>query len=96
MDFLNLLALEEFVGKSVVPGLFSAQLSFGPSAHVTCHMSHVTCHVSHVTCNMLRVTCQVSQVTCHMSCVRCQVSVFLDKDLELVGGGSVNNGAYPV
>ena len=35
LDFLNLLALEEFVGKSVVPGLFSAQLSFGPAAHTS-------------------------------------------------------------
>ena len=34
MDFLNLLVLEEFVGKSVAPGLFSAQLFFGPAANV--------------------------------------------------------------
>ena len=47
-------------------------------------------------------------VTCHVSGVRCQVSDFSccdshfldlfvsDKVVELVGGGSVINGAYPV
>ena len=47
------------------------------------------------------VMCQVSGVKCHVSYVRCQVShvfvfFFLDKDVGLVGGGSVINGAYPV
>ena len=37
----------------------------------------------------------MSHVTCHMSGVRCQVSHFFwDKPVELVGGGSVINGAY--
>ena len=59
-------------------------------------MSGVVCHVS-------GVTCQVSRVRCHVSGVTCQVilssssflSLFLEKLLELVGGGSVINGAYP-
>ena len=50
-----------------------------------CHLSCVTCHVSHVTCH-------VSHVTCHMSHVKKK----FDKVVELVGGGSVINGAYPV
>ena len=45
-----------------------------------CHMSHVTCHMSHVTCH-------ISHVTCHMS---------QEEVVELVSGGSVINGAYPV
>ena len=41
----------------------------------------------------------MSGVRCQVSCVRCQVSHFLlfsDKVVELVVGGSVINGAYPV
>ena len=46
----------------------------------------------------------VSGVRCHVSRVTCQVSrvrhnfflLFLDKVVELVGEGSVINGAYPV
>ena len=47
------------------------------------------------------VTCHVSLVTCPMSFFTCHVlplffsSPFLYKVLELVGGGSVTNGAYP-
>ena len=35
---------------------------------------------------------------CHMSCVTCHVYFFLGltKVVELVGGGSVINGSYPV
>ena len=46
--------------------------------------------------------CHMSCVTCHMSCVTCQVShvkknnFFFDNVVELVNGGSVINGAYPV
>ena len=46
--------------------------------------------------------CHMSHVMCHASCVTCQMwflfsPYFLkDKGVELVGGGSVNNGAYPV
>ena len=45
--------------------------------------------------------CQVSHVRYHMSGVTCQVShvtyfYFFYKVVELVGGGSVINGAYPV
>ena len=45
----------------------------------------VMCHVSHV---MQHVSC----VICHMSCVK---KKYCDKVVELVGGGSVINGAYP-
>ena len=45
----------------------------------------------------------MSGVTYHMSGVKCLLSgvmffvcVFLDKLVELVGGGTVINGAYPV
>ena len=49
---------------------------------------------------MLGVMCHVSHVRCHVSGVRCQVSniiiiSFVYKVVELVGGGSVINGAYP-
>ena len=57
-----------------------------------CHMSHVMCHVirdmwytSHVMCHVICDMCHMTHVTCHMS----------DKLMELVGGGSVINGAYP-
>ena len=48
-------------------------------------VSHVSCHVSHSKCHM-------SSVTCHISCVTC----FFFKSLELIVGGLVINGAYPV
>ena len=38
----------------------------------------------------------VSHVKCHTSVIRCQVSqLFFFKEVDLVGGGSVINGAYP-
>ena len=47
--------------------------------------------------NLSRVTCHVSPVTCHLSHVTCfLLFVFFDKIVELVSGGSVINGAYPV
>ena len=49
-------------------------------------MSHVSCHVS-------GVTCQVSHVRYHISGVMCH---FFYTRMELVGGGSGINGAYPV
>ena len=49
-------------------------------------------HLSHVMCHMYLV-----MVTCHVSHVMCQVShIFFYKVVELVGGGCVINGAYPV
>ena len=44
------------------------------------------------------VRCQVSGVKCHVSGVKCHFFFLFssDKVLELVGGGSVINGAYPV
>ena len=45
--------------------------------------------------NMLCVMCHMSRVTCHMSCVTCKKK-YGDKVVELVGGGSVITGVYPV
>ena len=43
------------------------------------------------------VMCQTSRVTCHMACVKCTFFIlyifFWDQEVELVRGGSVNNGA---
>ena len=60
-----------------------------------CHMSHVMCHVSHVMCHMYmsHVTCQVLHDMCQVPCVP---FVFLDKLVELVGGGFDINETYPV
>ena len=55
-----------------------------PPPHVTCNLSLVTCHVSNVICH-------VSHVTCHMFFFVC---FFWDKVLEIIGVGSVINGAY--
>ena len=63
----------------------------------TCHLSGVTCHVSHITCHMSCAMCHVSCITCRMSHVTCHMSrFFCEKKVELVSGGSVINGAYPV
>ena len=51
--------------------------------HVMCHVSHVKYHISHFKCHILRVTCHN------------YIFLFSDKVVELVGGGSVINGAYP-
>ena len=51
---------------------------------------------SPTTCHMASVTCMVSRVMCHESGVTVVVCVFLDKVAELVDGGSVINGVYPV
>ena len=45
------------------------------------------CHVSHVMCHMSRVTCHVSHVTKNQNTLK--------KVVELVGQGSVINGATP-
>ena len=45
------------------------------------HMSHVTYHMTHVTCHVLGVKCHI---------------FLYDKVVEVVGGGCVINGAYPV
>ena len=55
----------------------------------------VRCQVSGVRCQVLGDTCHVPGVTCHMSCVMSHFFLFY-KVLELVVGGSVINGAYPV
>ena len=52
-------------------------------------MSCVTCHMPHVICNM-------SNFTCHMTRVTYLKKNYLDKVVNLVGGGGVINGAYPV
>ena len=58
------------------------------------HMSHVTYDMSCVMCQVSGVTCQVLRVRCHMSFFL--LLLFFDKVVELVGGGSVINGAYPI
>ena len=60
------------------------------------HVSHVRCQTSHVRCHMSvsGVTSRVSHVRCHMSGVKCRISFY--KGVELVGGESDINGAYPV
>ena len=50
--------------------------------------------MSCVTCHMSRVTCHLSHVAYHMSQFFLLISLY--KVLELVGGGFVINGAYPV
>ena len=64
----------------------AGEQKFGENVHppTMCHMLHVTCHVS-------GVRCLVSGVTCHFFLL-----LFLDNGVELVGGGSVINRAYPV
>ena len=61
-----------------------------------CHVSRVTCQVSHVTCDVTRVTCDVTRVTCDMSRVMGHnfYFQFYYNVAELVGEGSVINGAY--
>ena len=59
-------------------------------------MSNVMRHVSHVTCHMSHVKFNMSCVTCHFFLHLFFLNLFLDKVLEIDGGGSVINGAYPV
>ena len=63
-----------------------------PPPGVTCHMSHIMCHMSSVTCHVSRVMYHayiyIYLVFIHFSS--------LDKKVEIVGGGSVINSAYPV
>ena len=59
------------------------------------------CQISHVRCLMSHVRCHVLRVMCHVSCVRYLFSssfllLFSENVVELVGGGSFINGAYPV
>ena len=64
--------------------------------HVMCHVSCVLCQVSGVRCNMSQVTCHVSYVTCPASLIFL-FNIFLGvKVEELVNGGSLIQGAYPV
>ena len=69
--------------------------SFGTTSltPVSCHLSPVTCHMSHVTCDM-------SHVTCHLNCSIQKIKKIIInqtyKVVELVCGGFVINGAYPV
>ena len=72
--------------------------SWGPEIfRECCHMSCVRCQVSGGTCQMSRVMCHVSGVMSQVSHVSFKKKkTFLYKVVELVGGGSVINGAYPV
>ena len=56
-----------------------------PVSHVRCQVSLVTCHVSHVMCK-----------TSHEKRREKKEEKDLEKVVELVGGGSVIIGAYPV
>ena len=73
------------------------------SSHSMCHVSCVMCHMSHVPCHLSPVMCHVSCVTFHMSnyFFYLKKKMFfclkkMDKVVELVSGGSIINGAYPV
>ena len=59
---------------------------------VICQVSYVRCPVSVVRCPVSGAKCQVSHVGSHVS----KYIFFLDKEVELVGGGSDINGAFPV
>ena len=64
-----------------------------------CHVSYVTCHLSRVTSHLSLVTCQKKVVVDNL--IFLFIYLFsrktkLDKVVELVGGGSVINGALPV
>ena len=54
---------------------------------------HVMCHVSRVTCHMSRVTCPMSHFLIFLIFF---FFSFSDKVVNLIGGGSVINVAYPV
>ena len=76
-----------------LPTIRARELKFRENVHpppcVTCRMSCVACHESHVMCQMSHVMCQMSHVN---------IFHFFegDKLVELVSGGSIINGAYPV
>ena len=58
------------------------------------HLCHAFINLLyHKTCIVSHAMCHVSSVTCYVSCVKCHK---LDNLVELVGGGSVINRAYPV
>ena len=63
------------------------ELKFWKKVHLPPTPSGVICHMSHV-------MCQVSHVMCHM-CFFLSSS-FSDKGVNIVGGGSVISGAYPI
>ena len=66
--------------------------------------SHYMCHVSCVMCHVSRVTFHVSHVTCNFIFLFLFIYFYLifiyflklDNGVELVGGGSIISGAYPV
>ena len=61
--------------------------------------SHTMCYVSCAMCHVSRVTSQKKVFTCIYLYFVYYIYIFLlfvDKVVELVGGGSVINGAYPV
>ena len=65
-------------------------------SNTICHVSIVTCHVSPVMCHMSHVTCHLSHVKIFFFYIFFNPLNIFDKVVELVGGGSVINGAYPV
>ena len=64
---------------------------------VMCHMSCVMCHVSHVPCHVSPVTYQMSNIYVYIFLIEIKnYHNFFYKVGELVSGGSVINGDYPV
>ena len=59
------------------------------------HTLVAMCLVSHVRCHMSLVMCHMSLVTYHMSCDSILILIFSYTLWELVGEGSVFNGASP-
>ena len=59
-----------------------------------CHVSHVTCHLSPVVCNFFLHLIIIQKK--YIKNIYIMLQKILDKVVELVGGGSVINGAYPV
>ena len=79
------------------PGVARAALQ--SQSETMSHVSHVACHVSHVTCHLSPVTCPLSHVIFFFSLFIYKKKNPLkkfDKVVELVGGGSVISGVYPV
>ena len=69
---------------------------------VNCHLSPVTCHLSHVTCHLSHVIIFFFYIfKSKKKKKKKNPNIFdlkqkLEKFVELVGGGFVINGAYPV
>ena len=101
-----LLTIDNFETNQIVLYLLGGYIMH---LETTCHVSHVTCHFLTIPKPYHHVSCvpyHMSDVTFHLSLVMYHISgvtyhtffllFFFQKVVELVGGGSVINGAYPV